>query len=301
MWNAYLVSVVLSYGTAVSASSNYFNYPTAPGSSGNFLADLSWELGSSQTITWTTSLDEYSMYLYHQKTNPDSGIEVKQIYTATSNGSGDQSFDWTVQLYDTNLTVSPVYFFWIDPGATNGFTLHYFNITEASSSSSSASSTTTTATDSISSSTTSASTAATTTSAKAAAAATTSAAAATASGGRSSSSSSSTALKAGLGVGLGLGIPLVLIAGIWIGLKMVKARRASAGSVDSSHPMTGMFVPPGSYRDNQEPPFFPLDQGQQQQQQPEAHMVQSHEIYEAPANPANPYNNKRTYPAELGP
>jgi hypothetical protein len=50
------------------------------------------------------------------------------------------------------------------------------------------------------------------------------------------------ALKVGLGVSLGIRIPLVLIAGIWIGLKVVKHQKASNQSTASE---TALMNVPG--------------------------------------------------------
>lgn len=54
----------------------------------------------------------------------------------------------------------------------------------------------------------------------------------------SDSETNQTTLKVGFGVGLGVGIPLILLAGVWIGLKVVKQRRANARGQSPSVPLT---------------------------------------------------------------
>lgn len=134
-----------------------------------------------------------------------------------SDDIGLQSFRWQVQLYTSNLTFLPVYFLWLNPGTSQGFTSHYFNITnQAESTSASISLTTPTSltpspTNLIAAPTLSALSRITSDTAHAS---------------HSSASSLSETGKVGLGVGLGIGIPLVLIVGMWISLKLVKQRRS---------------------------------------------------------------------------
>ncbi|KAK8253119.1 hypothetical protein HDK77DRAFT_170711 [Phyllosticta capitalensis] len=190
------------------------------------------------------------------------------MFTAlNSNGSGDQYFDWTVDTYDTNITSSPAFFFWINPGGSDGFTSHYFNVTKETSSASATTfteSSSATPTSAVSSSK-AATTSADPTSSPAPAATTSNANSGSAS--NTSSDSGSTAIKVGLGVGLGVGVPLVLIAGIWIGLKAVKQRRSSQRSVGSSTLLAQL----AEHKRHSEPNFYP-----------EAPMYRPWEIYEAP-------------------
>lgn len=48
--------------------------------------------------------------------------------SAAGTGAGSHSISWDVDLYTSNLTFSPVYFFWLNPNTPEGFTSHYFNI-----------------------------------------------------------------------------------------------------------------------------------------------------------------------------
>ncbi|KAB2572341.1 hypothetical protein DBV05_g8981 [Lasiodiplodia theobromae] len=260
-WNVFHLGLILfSLVFAVLADDdNLWIYPTEPGPSNNFVANPTFTLGSKQTIEWTTTLNSYSIALFQQQIDLESGIEIETIYQSSRNGSGDKSFKWTVQTYDANRTLSPVYFFWINPGSSAGFTSHYFNITKddtanavALSSVTTSSSTTSQPTTSSPSTTTPSSASSTSstsitptstfiTSARPAATTTTPASTIIPAIFNKSTSDypDASVIKVALGVGLGLGIPLVLIAGIWIGLKAVQQRRAaslSSSSRNSDHP-----------------------------------------------------------------
>ena len=84
-------------------------------------------------------------------------------------------------------------------------------------------------------------------------------------------------LKFGLGAGVGLGIPLVLVAGIWIGLRAVKQRKSSSPNVESSLPLTQLFEREGHT---------------ELESQTAGPVCQTYEIYEATV--------ERQIPAELG-
>ncbi|KAK5677557.1 hypothetical protein LTS10_010129 [Elasticomyces elasticus] len=177
------------------------------------------------------------MRLFQQQLDPASGIPITDIYSSenvTGISTGNQFFDWTVQLYGTSLDFSPVYFLWINPGDTYGFSCQYFNITLPVTTTSTTSSTTSMSATSIPS------TASTTSTILPVAASSSS---------PPSPTANTTVLKVGLGVGLGLGIPLALIAGIWVGMKAFRQRR-SLPNIDSSHPLTDFKSPqlPPSYQ-----------------------------------------------------
>ena len=80
---ASLCAIVLSFArvNVGDISNNLFIFPTAPGPSNNFVADLSWALGSTQKIQWSTSVDSYYIALFQQATNPASGNSVHTIYS----------------------------------------------------------------------------------------------------------------------------------------------------------------------------------------------------------------------------
>ena len=62
------------------STTNLFIFPTAPGPNENYVADLSWTLGSTQKIQWTTTIDSYYIALYQQALGQDSGQQLQTIY-----------------------------------------------------------------------------------------------------------------------------------------------------------------------------------------------------------------------------
>lgn len=268
MWHALLGPFLLRV-TRAASTDDLFIVPTAPGPQLNYVANFVWSLDSVQNIQWTTTLDSYFIALYQQSLNVTSAKQIETIFSPCStmhcseigltlclatnkNGKGSQSFKWPVQIYDSNLTFSDVYFLWLNPNLPGGFTSHYINITEkqtlssTSSSSSSAPSTSISIT-SITTVTPSSNTAATAT--------------------EPTPKTDATALKVGLGVGIGAGLPLVLIAGIWIGLKVVRQRKSSAIRLDDLSPPAYLSKP---FHHAGEP-IYP-----------------THEIHEAPAEIRSP-------------
>ena len=135
---------------------------------------------------------------------PDRANSAPASY---SDGAGSRSFNWQVQLYNSNLTFSPVYFLWLNPRTSQEIPGHYFNITNQAQSSFS-SSPSPASTSSIPSSTSMIATPAASTLPQ------TTLDIALAS--PSSAGSLSETSKVGLGVGLGIGVPLVLILELWI-------------------------------------------------------------------------------------
>ena len=182
-------------------------------------------------------------------------------------GAGQQAFHWQVQTYTMDLAFSPVYFLWLAPGDPQGFTSHYFNITDQ-------------VPDSASSTSSTSGTIAFAPSTSLASSMTTSSLPSTPSQKSSqtpvtppaSASSNTEPLKVGLGVGLGIGVPLLLLAGIWIGLRLMKSRRRSSRGMNPAGPLSQssiMEYPPSYYANQiQEVPG------------------REHEIHEAPENRA---------------
>ncbi|KAK8165272.1 hypothetical protein BKA80DRAFT_270951 [Phyllosticta citrichinensis] len=243
MWDINLSIFLLSLLVRLSIADDddMFIYPTAPGPSDNFIADPVWEIGSVQRVSWTTTLEAYYIALFHQQINPGSGIQIETVHTLHSNGSGDQYFDWTVDTYDTNTAASPVFFFWINPGSSEGFTSHYFNVTNETStaasttSSKSASATPTSISSSLKAMSTPSAAPTTGTTAKAPTTSVDSNSdSKTSSNSNSNSNSNYTAVSIGLGVGLGVGVPLILLLGVWIGLKAIKQGRLLERGMGSS-------------------------------------------------------------------
>lgn len=78
-WGIILLSIVrLSVGD--SNEDNLFIFPTAPGPSNQFVANLRFPLGSTQNIQWTTLLGFYSIALFQQNIDPPSGRQLDTIY-----------------------------------------------------------------------------------------------------------------------------------------------------------------------------------------------------------------------------
>ena len=167
------------------------------------------------------------------------------ILFAVANGdeAGEQeSFNWQVQLYGSNLSYSPVYFLWLNRDDPNGFTSHYFNITDrpssSSSSSTSSSSTSISLTSSSLTSSVTSNSLTTTVTASPNTTTLTQKSSDTVSSTPFSGGSSGNSIKAGLGIGLGLGIPCVLIVGFWGGLRLLKQRQRPTNDINSSIPLS---------------------------------------------------------------
>lgn len=82
MWLVTLLAIVLSVAQIKVGDNldNEFIFPAAHGLNNNFIADLSWTLGSTQKIQWTTTLDLYRISLFQQDINASSGNELMTIY-----------------------------------------------------------------------------------------------------------------------------------------------------------------------------------------------------------------------------
>ncbi|GAP87483.1 hypothetical protein SAMD00023353_2600690 [Rosellinia necatrix] len=108
-------------------SPKYHSVP-APG---KYAGVSRWPLGSSQLIAFQASWDEYTIELWQQNLG-GSGASLSSTLVY-SQGDGDdlaQSFYWTVQTYDLQLSDSPVFFFWLrDSQSEAQQTSAYFNIT----------------------------------------------------------------------------------------------------------------------------------------------------------------------------
>ena len=111
----------------------------------------------------------------------------------TGGGARQLRTDWIVRTYGEKIETTSAFFFWINPDTEEGFTSHYFNVTQAK------------ATDDLSASN-AGNTASSTTDAK-------------------SQNSHHAARKISLGVCLGLGLPVVLVAAVWMAI-VLRNRRA---------------------------------------------------------------------------
>lgn len=84
MWLASLCAVVLSFvrlNVGEEDLSNQFIFPSAPGPSNSFVADLSWTVGSTQKIEWSTTVNSYYIALFQQSIDPASGHQLHTIYS----------------------------------------------------------------------------------------------------------------------------------------------------------------------------------------------------------------------------
>jgi hypothetical protein len=143
-----------------------------------------------------------------------------------------QEYNWTVTTGGANLDTTRVFYFWAhgpEMEWPEGWTSHYFDITEAEVSSSSISTAST-----VTGVSTVTSTSAMTTLPSTSTPSTTPTSSSNAQSPHSGSNN-----KLALGLGLGLGIPLVLLIGIYVGAKLVQARR--------SHTQRSSLHPPETY------------------------------------------------------
>ena len=79
----FLFAVVLSFAriNVGDNSDNQFIFPNSPGPNANFVADLSFTLGSTQKIQWTTTLESYYIALWQQAIGVSSGQQLMTIYS----------------------------------------------------------------------------------------------------------------------------------------------------------------------------------------------------------------------------
>ena len=83
MWLTSLCAIVLSLARVNVGDNpdNVFIFPTAPGPSNNFVADISWTLGSTQKIQWTTTVDSYYIALFQQNIDAVAGRQIQTVYS----------------------------------------------------------------------------------------------------------------------------------------------------------------------------------------------------------------------------
>ncbi|PPJ53402.1 hypothetical protein CBER1_00964 [Cercospora berteroae] len=203
-----------------------FITPPGPGPSRVYDGNPVWRLNSSQRISWTTNITSYRIELWQQNPESSYAYSISTVYDTAiaGTGAGAHSTSWDVQLYTSNLTFSPIYFFWLKPNRPDGITSHYFNITaEIEDDLQSGGETVGSSVDS--------STAAIPSASRAAEAINTTAVANDQDvRSEGSAGSLSPTLKIGIGLGVGLGVPFLLIAGAFIGLRMRRSRRNPAAN-----------------------------------------------------------------------
>lgn len=168
------------------------------------------------------------------------------------------SFAWTVDLYEFDLGVSNVFFFWIFEGsaANQGTSLiqvssAYFNISDEAVPSPSSSYTASAATTSLSSTVSSQPTDTGTTATANAESTTTSPSAESRT---SSSASANSGVSTGAGIGIGVGVGIVGLSAIACAVIVVryKRRKRSAGGKTSEDNTSSDGAPPG---ESQAPPY----------------------------------------------
>ncbi|KAI1186446.1 hypothetical protein F5B17DRAFT_403690 [Nemania serpens] len=185
---------------------NHFISPTynSVDQTGRYAGNPQWPLGSSQLVAFQATWDDYRIELWQQKLQGGAASLSSSLVYENRGEDLPQSFRWTVQTYELQLSDSPIFLFWLhDNNSSAQQTSAYFNITiEASSATPTASST------DGRSSVTSASTVSTTPSTSATLTAT-QPPGPSSSGVIATTKGLSTGAAAGIGVGVALGLLLV--------------------------------------------------------------------------------------------
>ncbi|MCJ1350622.1 MAG: hypothetical protein MMC33_000603 [Icmadophila ericetorum] len=180
---------------------DYFINPPAAGPGQNYSANVVFTLGQTQDIQWVTVYNNYTISLWQQNLQEASAAEGVAIFAKQSSEPNIESFVWTVQTYNFQLSDSNVFYLGVNFPDDPNFTCHYFNISAASTTSSTSSTSAASQSSTFTSSTPSSAT--TTTPAL-----------------ENTSQQSSTGLSTGAEAGIGAGVgAIVLIAaaagGIW--------------------------------------------------------------------------------------
>ncbi|KAI0970118.1 hypothetical protein F4678DRAFT_480799 [Xylaria arbuscula] len=206
---------------------------------GQYAADNRWPLGSTQVVAFSTPWEEYRVELWQQSLAGGSARRSSQFsYIQTAGQQIPQSFQWTVQTYELQLSNSP--------SSDTQQTSAYFNITIEENSPSSTSSSTTLA--SLPTSTRSGVLTASppTTTTINSSASTPSTPTPTFTGTEDASTGISTGAKAGIGVGASLGGLLVLgIAGLlYLKKKRLREERQQPSELQDPQIMGYSIGPP---------------------------------------------------------
>ena len=85
MWLAFLFTAILIVApfSVEEDADNLFIFPTAPGPSDNFVADLSWPLASTQKVQWSTNYTGYYIALFQQSISSSAGNQLPTIYSTS--------------------------------------------------------------------------------------------------------------------------------------------------------------------------------------------------------------------------
>ncbi|KAI0203564.1 hypothetical protein F4808DRAFT_24190 [Astrocystis sublimbata] len=96
-----------------------------------YSANSRWPLGSTQIVAFTTSWEEYRVELWQQKQAGGATLSSQFNYAQKDGEEFPQSFQWTVQTYELQLSRFPVFFFWLinNNNSSQQQASAYFNIT----------------------------------------------------------------------------------------------------------------------------------------------------------------------------
>ncbi|KAI0444995.1 hypothetical protein F4803DRAFT_210565 [Xylaria telfairii] len=206
-----------------------------------FAANGVWPLGSSQIIAFTAPWDSYRIEFWQGILSGGARKSHQLVYNQSEGQTLPQSFYWTVQTYDLQLSQSPVFFFWLydNNNSSNQQSSPNFNITLDTTSLSSSSSSTALlpTTSSVSSGTTSAATQ------------TTPGAISPSTPPQATDISTglSRGAAAGIGVGAALGGAIIVAAAALLFWKRRQRRRSEPTASSSDPPETADAVPVGGY------------------------------------------------------
>ncbi|KAI8954003.1 hypothetical protein F4801DRAFT_576019 [Xylaria longipes] len=126
-----------------------------------FAANGQWPLGSSQTVAFSAPWESYRIEFWQGILSGGARKSDQLVYNQSEGETLHQSFYWTVQTYDLQLSQSPVFFFWLfdNNNSSNQQSSANFNITlDTTSTSSSAVTNSLSSSSGVSSSTTTAAT-----------------------------------------------------------------------------------------------------------------------------------------------
>ncbi|TAQ84336.1 hypothetical protein B7494_g7347 [Chlorociboria aeruginascens] len=122
---------------------NLFIYPQTPGPAGYYKLDLEWQIGSTQTIQWTSNFSQWILSLYHNDGIADGSPVVLTTGVNIASGQEIQNYTWVVETA-ADLSGGSNNTFWLRLGGQNGqfCQSHYVNLTTAVSSNDTGDSTT---------------------------------------------------------------------------------------------------------------------------------------------------------------
>ncbi|KAI8628538.1 hypothetical protein F5Y19DRAFT_438200 [Xylariaceae sp. FL1651] len=126
---------VVASGDDSNAAGQFFTPPNAVHGSYDYSKNPVYVLGEIQTIKFTTIYPNYAINLWQQILGEGAAIKGPSIFSV-DNGAVTQ-FEWSVQAYQSDLSFSNVFFFWLtstsppqDGSEPNSVTSHYFNLTD---------------------------------------------------------------------------------------------------------------------------------------------------------------------------